>query len=615
MLKSKSSKNLYLPLVLFLKKNYSTIIASLLVVVILGLSLGQSYLLFHTIIELLSIVVAFTVFVITWNAKKILQNQYLYFVGIAYLFIGALDLLHTLTFNGMNVIAQGAHFYGNQFWVATRLLEAATLVLGFFFLNRKKKLNADLIFVSYFVISVLIVLSILYWRIFPICFVEGEGQTEFKIIAEYVIIGILGLAGYFLFIRKKFFDPFAYKLLAFSLIFTVLSEFSFTLYVDNHGILNAIGHLFKLISFYLIYKANIETGFTKPTTLLFNEINESEVRYRTLANNLPVLLFRFDQDFNCSYNNLSAEIKQNNEFTNNLQTAIKVALLKLKNTKQALKESIVLFNGTEKQTFSLDLIIENQDAQAPTFLVLCQDITSLKLAEERLQELNATKDKLFSIIGHDLKNPFTTILASSELIYKAAPKLGVEKVQSLALRSNEAAKSAYSLLENLLNWAMAQTGVLNAKPEEIYIESLLNRLVKSMLPTASLKKIAINIKSHPSHTCFADLNMTETILRNLLSNAIKFSHQGSRIDIMVIEEKNEMRFSVSDQGVGIDEDTLKILLTNEQRLTKDGTFNEKGTGLGLQLCKDFIRLNNGKFNVDSKLGEGTVFEFWMPKAN
>ncbi len=601
------------PLARLFKNNYRAICSSLLITIILGISFTQSYILFHTVIELLSIVVAFTVFVITWNAKEVLQNQYLYFVGIAYLFIGTLDLLHTLSFTGMNIIVQGQNFYANQFWVATRLMEASTLVLGFYFLNRKKKINADLLFVSYLVVTILVILSIVYWQIFPACYIKDQGQTAFKIAAEYVIIGILALAGYILFIRRAYFDPFVCKLLAFSLLFTIFSEFSFTLYVDNSGVLNGIGHVFKLLSFYLIYKANIETGFSRPTTLLFNEIKESEYRYRTLANNLPVLLFRFDQDLNCSYSN-TIEKKVSETFLSELLAKIKPALIKSKRTKKPFKQSVELFTDTQKLTFSLDLIIENDDEKAPTFLVLCQDITTLKLAEERLTALNSTKDKLLSIIAHDLKNPFTTILGFSELIYKSGHKLAIEKVQNLALKSNEAAKSAYALLENLLSWAMAQTGALKAKPEDIEVEPLLQKIIESISPMASAKGILINLEAQPATNCFADLNMTETILRNLLSNAIKFSHSGGSIVVKAFKIKECIRFSITDDGIGMDEPTVNALINDKNLVTKQGTANEKGTGLGLQLCKDFILLNKGKFDVVSQLGVGTTFEFWMPKS-
>ncbi|MFC5283825.1 MASE3 domain-containing protein [Pedobacter alpinus] len=569
---------------------------------------------FHTIIELSSIVVAFTVFIITWNSKKVLDNHYLYFVGVAYLFIGSLDLLHTLSFKGMNIM-QGNHYYANQFWIATRSMEAITLALGFYFLKRKTKINADVLFLVYLAATVLITLSILYWHIFPVCYIEGVGQTTFKLIAEYVIILVLCFSLYTVKANKSYFNPLVYRLLLFSIIFTILSEFSFTLYVFNTDILNAIGHIFKLISFYLIYKANVEMGFKQPTMLLFNGIKESEVRYRTLANNLPVLIFRFDQEFNCNYTN-AEEKAINVQLFQNLLAEIKLALVKVKESGQpSFKSNFKLVINNEPQTYALDLILESQqtEKQEQTYLVLCLDITKLKLAEEQLLELNATKDKFLSIIAHDLKNPFTTILASSDLIQKSAGKLAVDKIQSLALRIHDAAKIAYLLLENLLSWSMVQTGALKPKPVVIDVAVLIETVAKNMTPHAFIKGIEISTPKQIVSNCYADLDMTQTILRNLLSNAIKFSFSDSTITIIIKEEDTFVKFSVNDKGIGIDEENLAQLLSNNKNTSTAGTAKEKGTGLGLQLCKEFIYLNGGTLNIQSSVNNGSTFEFSLPK--
>ena len=156
----------------FIKANYRTIFTVALLVLIFKISVKQNFLLFHTIVELSSIVIAFAVFIVTWNTRKMLDNNYLYFVGIAYIFIGALDLLHTITYPGMNIIP-GTIYYTNQFWIATRFMEAFSLIMGFWFLKRKKVLNGDITILAYCIVSVLIILSILYWQIFPICYVEG----------------------------------------------------------------------------------------------------------------------------------------------------------------------------------------------------------------------------------------------------------------------------------------------------------------------------------------------------------------------------------------------------------------------------------------------------------
>lgn len=599
----------------FIKTNYRLLFTLIFTSFLFVFSLSKSYLLFHTIIELQSIIIAFTVFIITWNSKKILENQYLFFVGIAYFFIGTLDLFHTLTFKGMNII-EGKEFYANQFWVATRMLEAITLVVGFYF-NEKKKLNADILFLAYLSISTLIVMSILNWHIFPICYIEGFGQTAFKIYSEYFIIILLFLSASILFYRRHYFDKYVSTLLFFSIGFAILSEFCFTLYVYNYSSMNAIGHLFKVVSFYLIYKANVETGFTQPTALLFKNINDSEFRYRKLAENLPVLLFRYDANYNCIYNNADKFEIFDKSIIETLKGELKLSLSDGKKYQKPINKSINFINEKIKLIYDIQIITENRSNKddEPSYLILCQDITKIKEAEEQLTELNATKDKFFSIIAHDLKNPFTSILASNEMIQKNAAKLSTEKIQLLAGTSYQTAKNAFSLLENLLTWSQVQTGSLKPQLVSINMKKFLQEVYNEAHSIALTKNIKIEIISSIDENFNADLNMLKTICRNLISNAIKFSYPESKITVSVFEEIEKYNFSIADSGVGIDEENLKKIFLANNNFVRQGTAKEKGTGLGLQLCKDFIQLHGGLFWVESEVGKGSIFHFSIPFFN
>ncbi|WP_069660802.1 sensor histidine kinase [Arcticibacter eurypsychrophilus] len=608
-----------------LNNNRRNIFAGIILSSVFYFSLQQSYLLFHTIVELLSIVIAFAVFIITWNSRKMLDNNYLFFVGISYLFIGALDLLHTLTFTGMNIIVSPV-YYANQFWVATRLLEALTFVAGFWFLNSRKKLNADLIFLSYLVISILILLSILYWHIFPLCFIEGSGQTKFKIYAEYIIIAILFLAGYLLYNKRSQFSESVVKLLTISLIFTILSEFCFTLYISNYSLINELGHYAKLVAFFMIYKANIETGFIRPTSLIFKNLKDNEEKYRTLAENLPGLILRFDQHFNCIYANLAVtKFSQNTpteinnadsrhlELPKTLKDTLNLTLLQANSTGRIQETNISLKKEGLNYIYSVQAIPEyHTHTENKTYLVICHDITKQKNTEQQLQDLNATKDKFFSIIAHDLKNPFTSLLSFSQLIYKNAEKLSVEKIQHMAFRMNETAKNAYSLLENLLNWSRVQTGLLKPHPEFIDIADLLDQAKSTGGSMAIPKGIDIRISQLTSSTVFADRQMVGTIFRNIISNSVKFSYPNSYIIIKAENISSYIQFSIQDAGIGIEDVNQDLILKMDSNFSTLGTADEKGTGLGLVLCKEFVELNGGKLWLESKFGFGTTFYFTLP---
>lgn len=609
----------------FIRSNYRNTFTVLMLMIIFQVSVRQNYLLFHTIVELIAIVVAFAVFIITWNSRRMLDNNYLFFVGIAYIFIGALDLMHTITFHGMQIFPGNA-YYGNQFWVATRALEALTLLIGFLFLQMKKMLNGDLIILCYSVVTVLIILSILSWKIFPVCFTGEAGQTPFKIYAEYAIIAMLCFAGVLLYRSRTRFDKPIFNLLSLSILFAILSEFCFTLYISNYSFTNELGHYAKLISFFLIYKANVEKGFTKPTGLIFKNLKDNEEKYRTLAENLPELIFRFDQNFTCLYANTAIEKFLPNRhdfytgksirefgFPAHFENQLNQLLMRVEKTKAIQEVKFDLVHVSQEYAFSMQAIPEyGSYSNGGTFLVICYDITELKLNERRLQDLNATKDKFFSIIAHDLKNPFTSLIAFSELIYKNVNKLSTEKIEHLAIRMNDSSKQAFALLENLLNWSRVQTGALAPHPQLLDVERIVNENQAQAASLALAKGITIQIEESCTAKIFADKQMIDTVFRNLIANAIKFSYANSSISLKAEAQQGHILFSVTDTGVGIDQESLSQLLRIDSNISTRGTGEEKGTGLGLILCKEFIELSNGKIWAESEFGLGTTFYFTVP---
>jgi len=232
-----------------------------------------SYLLFHSLVEIFSIIIAFSIFVITWNARRFIDSNYLLFIGVAYLFVGGLDLIHTLAYKGMGVFAGYDANLPTQLWIAARYLESLSLFTATFCINRKVK--ANVLFFIYTAIFSLVLLSIFYWKIFPDCFIEGYGLTLFKKISEYIISLILVASIVALRRRRSKFEREIFRLIVASIILTIGAELAFTFYVSVYGLSNLIGHYFKIISFYLLYKAIIEKGINKPYNLIFSKLAHS----------------------------------------------------------------------------------------------------------------------------------------------------------------------------------------------------------------------------------------------------------------------------------------------------------------------------------------------------
>ncbi len=259
-------------------KKYNWVFWGILILFGIYLTSFYNFLLFHSLAELFSIVIAFGIFIVAWHSRRLLDNNYLLFLGIAYIFVAIVDSIHTLAYKGMGVFIEYDANLPTQLWIVARYMESLSLFMAPFFF--KRRLNVNVVLVAYTIALSILLGMIFYWRIFPDCFIEGVGLTPFKKFSEYIISLIL-LGSMVLLIRKKTeFEKNVLIWLIWSIITTIISELAFTLYISVYGLSNLIGHLFKIISFYLIYKAIIETGLTKPYQLLWRSLKLSEERLK-----------------------------------------------------------------------------------------------------------------------------------------------------------------------------------------------------------------------------------------------------------------------------------------------------------------------------------------------
>ena len=247
------------------------------------------------------------------------------------------------------------------------------------------------------------------------------------------------------------------------------------------------------------------------------------------------------------------------------------------------------------------------------FISTGKDISDLKKTEKALQASNATKDKFFSIIAHDLRTPFTGLLGLTELIKESPESLDFEKLVRIAEKMNTTAKDTLTLLDNLLNWARSQTEQIKLEPERQLLQPIVEDLFNLFQATAQKKNVLLRYSESEAITVLADSNMIKTVLRNLISNAIKFTRTSGSIDVRASQDEAFTEIEVSDTGVGMDEAALKNLFRLETNQSTRGTANEKGTGLGLILCKDFVEKHGGTIWVESQVGKGSTFKIRLPR--
>lgn len=239
------------------------------------------------------------------------------------------------------------------------------------------------------------------------------------------------------------------------------------------------------------------------------------------------------------------------------------------------------------------------------------DITERKNMETRLVELNATKDKFLSIIAHDLKAPLSNIFGFSNLMLEDKKMSPDEKDQYISL-INKSASNTINLLENLLEWASIQDGRISFKPRLVNLNELLAEVVMLVSESATEKRIEISMTDSEKIKVRLDENMIKTVVRNLLSNAVKFTKPGGKIEVSAIKNDQEVVVSVIDSGVGISAENKKKLFDVGSGYFTRGTKNEKGTGIGLLLCHEFVEKHGGKMFVESTEGKGSTFSFTIP---
>ncbi|HVE60482.1 MAG TPA: sensor histidine kinase, partial [Chitinophagaceae bacterium] len=238
----------------------------------------------------------------------------------------------------------------------------------------------------------------------------------------------------------------------------------------------------------------------------------------------------------------------------------------------------------------------------------------VKESENKQTELNELKNKLFSIISHDLRNPLATMQSFLKLITEHHHKLNEDEKQKLFTQAQQSLDNLNLLMYNLLQWSRSQMNLLEFKSEKISVRPILENAATVLQLNAHMKNIAVKVQSEENLCVYADKEMTEFVVRNLISNAIKFSHRNNTIAVKAYQQDNSIVIEVQDSGIGLTENKIKKLLEMNTTVSSRGTEKEKGTGLGLLISKEFIKKNNGRLYIISEPGKGSSFSFTLQKA-
>ena len=596
---------------------YLAILAGALVLLGLYTASLYDYLLFHSLGEVFSIVVAFSIFIIAWNSRRFLDNSYFIFIGIAFLFIGAIDLAHTLAYKGMGVFPGYGTNLATQLWIVARYMESLSLLIAPMLIGRKLRVNFLLL--GYGIATSLLLVSIFYWQNFPVCFVEGTGLTAFKKISEYVISLILLGAIFTMFQKRREFDTGVLRFLFATIIVTIASELSFTLYESPYGLPNLIGHFLKIVAFYLIYKAIIETGLVKPYNLLFRNLKQSEEQFRDLYEEAPTAYFSVAADGRIEQANRSATELLGYRRDELIGRPVLELYADTPNGKAKAQGVFQRFLAGE-EVHEEELEMHRADGSK---VWICLSVRPIRDKEGRVvasrsavvdmtehKKLDQLKDDFIGLVSHELRSPMTVIMGAINTALTEAERLSPEETRQLLNDAALEAESLSHLLGNLLELSRAQADRLSLHAEAISVRKVIQDTVEEIKRRSSAHEFAVDLprKLPP---VYADELRLERILYNLLENAVKYSPQGGEIRVSVKPEKEQLVIGVSDQGIGISPSEQAKLFAPFQRLEEFRPEGVGGVGLGLLVCRRLVEAHGGRIWVESEPGHGSTFFFTM----
>jgi PAS domain S-box-containing protein len=600
-------------------------------VIVLGLYLSSlhGYILFHSLVEISTVAVGFTLFILAWNARWFLKNNYLNILGIGYAFISLIDMLHTLAYKGMNVFPGHGANLPTQLWIAARYLQAVTLCAAPLFAERA--VDRRVIFAGY-AAAVSALMAMVYSGNFPACYIEGKGLTAFKIGSEFVTIALLLISSYLLYRKRRYFNNRVFSLMVSSIACAIVSGISFTAYLNVYDFANMVGHYFKLASFYLLYRALLVTGLREPFDLVFRELRqaqeairnahdtleeqvmertaelrESEARYRSLfeesidgvflssvegtiidINLTGVRIFGYDSKEEMAGLDLARDVYANTEERNRFISVIDKkgsgeyeAVLKKKN------------GGTMLARLSM-AVIRNYDGNVIGYQGVIRDVT-----EERRLERELFKAKKMEIIGqlaggvaHEVRNPLNAILSISEALFREEeiadnPEF-VPYLQHMRAQVGRLSK----LMSDLLDLGKP------VKPANIHTVSLHEVCASSvdlwkMTEAANAHSVTFACDDAATEPWVnADSERLQQVFLNLMDNAAQHSSEGAGI-VITTERTDERTVAVRvrDEGKGIAPEKI------ERVFDPFFTTRSGGTGLGLALVKHFIESMGGAARI------------------
>lgn len=616
----------------------------------------QNYLLFHALTEVFTIAVSFSIAIIVFNNRHNLKNDYIKILGVAFAFAGGFDLLHTLSYKGMGVFTSVSTRLATETWLIARFMDSiGMLVAG---LSFYRSINPSRVMAA-FCLMALAALAAVYWQLFPVTFVEGKGLTPFKVYSEYLISLILVASMLLLLRRKAEFHPKVFRWLMFFYLASIGTELAFTTYYEVYAWQNMVGHLLKIIAFFCLYRAIVETSLKEPFNSLFFQLNRAHDMLK--ANEIQLMeTQRLAKVGSWEWDLIKNDTRWSDQTFINLGYAARqftptaASLLLRVHPLDRPRVEQAVFDFMAKDSYDLDFRIIKPNGEEGWIHVQChtifdnagnpvrlfgalQDITESKRNEDKLQrfaaelaEANKEVKSFANIVAHDLRAPLVNLKGFSRELEQSLDDVKAIVQSSACHMADVCQNEVVAILErdmpeslNFINSSvdrmdrmiagllkLSRMGRRELTYQEVDMGELVNSVTRSFKHQIADKGIELKVDHLPQID--VDYLAMEQIVSNLLDNAIKYLEPGraGKIEISCVSGETETVFSIRDNGRGIAADELEQVFEIFRRA---GSRDVPGEGMGLAYVRTLIRQLGGRVWCESKLGVGTTMFFAVPK--